>query len=159
MDVIYTWFAALSQREKIMVSAAGLLLAIIVGIYAITLPLLGAIDTKREEYLAALDRRGQIEARIGNSKNTSRQIVNVDSSEPLQIVLSQSSAEAGFAADAITAQGNDAVSISMAKAKPIAFMSWIMDLEDRGITTKTLTMKAGTDGTVAISAELQRQGT
>lgn len=154
-----SWFGALSGREQIMVGAAGALAAAVIGIYAVTLPLLAAIDAKRAQYSAATERRGaivaQVEAAAGANAGGGAGGANMPTGS-VQQIISQSATEAGFVLDRADGSGADKVDIVMAKAKPQALMVWLNDWEQRGLLTERLTIKAGNDGTIAVTATLAR---
>lgn len=152
---LQSWFGALSGREQIMVGAAGALAAAVIGIYAITLPLLGAIDAKREQYSAATERRGAIVAQVDAAAGANAGAVNMPAGS-VQQLISQSATDAGFVLDRADGNGADKVEIVMSKAKPQAFMIWLNDWEQRGLLAERLTITAGTDGTIAVTATLER---
>jgi type II secretory pathway component PulM len=158
-----SWFRALSGREQIMVAAAGALAAAVIGIYAVTLPLLAAIDAKRAQYSAATERRGaivaQVEAAAGTNAGSGAGMGAGGANLPtgsVQQIISQSATEAGFVLDRADGSGADKVDIVMSKAKPQAFMIWLNDWEQRGLLAERLTITAGTDGTIAVTATLER---
>lgn len=154
-DALRHWFGTLSLRERIMIWIAGSLATIVIVIFGIALPLWGAIDAKQQEYVAALERRARVEARISNITDAPAP-VSTDSSVSLQLLISQSAAEAGFALDRANPAADDSVDIAMANARPKALMAWLNEWEAKGIITQELDMKAGSDGTVSVTALLQR---
>ena len=64
MDNARRWFAGLSQREKILVGIAGLLLAGLVGYYGIARPMAGAMTAAEQRYLDAVERQARIETKV-----------------------------------------------------------------------------------------------
>ena len=64
IDNARNWFVGLSQREKILVGIAGLLLAGLVGFYGIARPMVGAMESAEERYLAAVERQARIDAKV-----------------------------------------------------------------------------------------------
>jgi general secretion pathway protein M len=155
MSSLKSWFIALSSREKIMVAAAGVLAACVIGVYAITLPLLGAIQSKQLEYNAALERKAAIISQVQSASGAKTNVRSLPSG-PVQQLISQSAIEAGFAIDRADAKGADRVEFVMAKAKPNALMTWLNDWEEQGLLVERLDIKAGIDGTVAVTATLAR---
>jgi general secretion pathway protein M len=153
---ITDWFAALSRREKILVIMAGSLAAATFGVYAVTMPLLHEIGDKRAQYFVALERRAMIEAQIAAAPAANGNIAD-SAAGPLQQLMSQSAIGGGFAIDRVDARGPDTVIITMAKAKPGAFMVWLDTWEARGVDASELTITAGNDGTAAIAATLTRR--
>ena len=54
IDNARNWFVGLSQRERVLVGVAGLLLAGLVGYYGIARPMLGAMTAAEERYVDAV---------------------------------------------------------------------------------------------------------
>jgi general secretion pathway protein M len=157
------WFMALSIRERVLIAIAGLLASVIVGVFAIAMPLLSAIDAQQTAYAKALDRRGAIEARLAEiAKNTGAapaapaQAATPANADPIATMLSQSAAEAGFVVDRADPQGDGGVQIVMAKAKPVALIGWINDWERKGVLVQEIGIQSAADGTVSIDATLKR---
>ncbi|MFC4292823.1 type II secretion system protein GspM [Sphingorhabdus arenilitoris] len=155
IETVSTWFQTLSQREKILVAVAGLLSAVVIIVLS-AIGLINAITAKQEEYFAALDRRAQIERRVAEmaKAKTVQQAVG----GPLQTIIAQSAAEAGFALDRADAPRPDIVDIAMAKAKPRALMTWLNGWEAQGIVVQKIDIKAANDGTISMTASLARPG-
>ncbi len=156
LRTLHGWFLALSFREKMLVGIAGILATIVIGIYAVTLPLLNAIDSKRADYFIALERRAAISSQVDTALKSKSNAGSLPIG-PVQQLISQSAVDAGFVLDRADAQGSDKVEFAMSKAKPSAFMIWINDWEARGIIIENMNVKAGTDGTIAVTATLARQ--
>jgi general secretion pathway protein M len=152
---VQNWFIALSSREKIMVVLAGILAAGVIGVYAITLPLLGAIQNKQLEYFTALDRKAAIISQVQSASGAPKNAPSLPAGS-VQQLISQSAIEAGFAMDRADAKGADRVEFVMAKAKPNALMTWLNDWEEQGLLVERLDIKAGIDGTVAVTGTLAR---
>lgn len=153
------WFGALSLREKVMVSVAAALLGIIIAVFLIALPLLTAIEKRQSDYVDALDRRATVEARIAQVADAKAPAAGSLGAGSLQQVISQSAAEAGFALDRADAPAPDTTDIAMAKARAPALMVWLNDWESRGVIIRRIDMKAGNDGTISMTASLQRPST
>jgi general secretion pathway protein M len=156
-DSLRNWFTALSQRERIFVGVAGLILAVVIAVYAVTLPLLNAIETARTDYIIALERRGAIEVQVTLAEKNKVQIASIPAGS-LQQIISQNAVEAGFVIDRADAKGDARTEIMMSKAKPSAVLVWLNDWEGRGIVIERLMIVAGNDGTVAVTATLAKQG-
>jgi general secretion pathway protein M len=152
------WFDGLSQRERILVMIASMLASGAIIVFGFALPLLDAIDNRRQEYLFALEGRTRIESRIAaiNAAMDNAKAAPTDSNTPLQMLISQSGAEAGFVLDRADAEATDTVDITMAHARPQALMAWLNQWENRGINIRQLNIKAATDGTVSVTASLTR---
>ena len=156
IEKLANWFDRLSLREKVLVSVAAILSALLVAIYGIYLPLTNSIHEKRVEYREALERRVAIEAMAAQANQKRTGSVVADISGPLEQVVNQRATEAGFALEKADAAGNGRVSISMAQARPAALMKWLTELEMAGIVTEQIEVKAGSAGTVSVNATLAR---
>ena len=158
IDKLANWFGGFSLREKVLVSVAAILSALLVAIYGIYFPLTNAIHEKRVEYREALERRVAIEAMVAQANQKQAVSVIADMSGPLEQVVNQRATEAGFTLEKADAAGNGRVSISMAQARPAALMKWFAELELSGIVTEQIEVKAGNAGTVSVNATLARSG-
>ena len=156
MESLRSAFDGLSRREKILVSVAGALTTIVIIVFLIAMPLLDGINNKQKEYIAALERRAQLEVHIAAMQGA--KAVRYDSSSPLQTLISQSAAEAGFALDRVDAPSAGTVDIAMAQARPQALMAWLNDWEARGVSVQKIDIKAANNGTVSVTASLKRPG-
>jgi general secretion pathway protein M len=82
----------------------------------------------------------------------------VSTTGPLEQVVNQRAVEAGFTLEKADAAGNGRVSIAMPQARPAALMKWLAELELEGIIAEQIEVKAGSAGTVSVSATLARGG-
>jgi general secretion pathway protein M len=154
IEKLASWFDGLSSREKILVSVAAILSALLVAIYGVYFPLTNAIHEKRVEYREALERRVAIEALLTQANQKQNVAVVADMTGPLEQLVNQRATEAGFALEKADAAGNGRVSISMAQARPAALMKWLAELEMAGIVAEQIEVKAGSAGTVTVNATL-----
>ncbi len=150
------WFGRLSPRERILVLIAGGLASGAILVFGIALPLLSAINNRQQDYLVALENRARIESRIAAMDNA--KALPFDSNTPLQALVTQSAAEAGFVLDrANVGMGPEAAAnIAIARARPQALMGWLNQLENSGIIIRQMNIKAATDGTVSVTASVTR---
>lgn len=155
-EKLANWFDGLSLREKVLVSVAAILAALLVAIYGIYLPLTNSIHEKRVEYREALERRVAIEATVVQANQKQAGSVVADMPGPLEQVVNQRATEAGFTLEKADAAGNGRLSISMAQARPAALMKWLAELETAGIVAEQIEVKAGSAGTVSVNATLAR---
>ena len=73
------------------------------------------------------------------------------SSAPLQLIITQSAADAGFTLDRNDAQGEGRADISIAAARPTALFPWISSLEAQGLKVESLTAQpAPTQGSISV---------
>jgi general secretion pathway protein M len=151
------WYSGLSLREKILVGIAAGLSAVLVAIYGLYLPLTGSIQEKRINYRAALDRRVAIEAAVASSANRQASVGPQAVSGPIEQLVNQSAAEAGFTLDKAESAGNGRVAIMMTQARPSALLKWLAELEKQGVMVEQIDVKAATAGSVSMTATLAGQ--
>ena len=151
------WFIALSRREQILVGIAGVLLAGLIGFFLIYRPIFDlATDAKRSFYEATMQ-AGRIDAKAqALSMPADRRPAAAIAA--LDLLLASEAAERGFTLDTNTAQGPGRVEIAIGSARSTAFLSWLADLERRGVVPETLIIRRMDNGTVSVSARLVKVG-
>ena len=151
---IRIWFAALTRREQWLVAAGTLLAALVFAVYAIILPTLAAIDRAKSEHDTSVERRGRIVATVEAARGVGspRKALQV---ADINLVITQSAAEKGFdivkSANATPGQ----ISIRIDQARAPALLSWLTELEDQNVVVRSVTLRSGANGTVAVEAQLQ----
>jgi len=151
------WFIALSRREQIMVGIAALLALGIIGFYGIYRPIYDiATDAKRSFYEATMQ-AGRIEAKT-QALSMPADKRPAEAIAALNLLLASEAAERGFTLDANTAQGSSRAKIAIGSARSTAFLSWLADLERRGVVPETLVIRRMDNGTVSVSARLTKIG-
>lgn len=158
IEKLVNWFEALSLRERVLVGVAAILSALLVAIYGVYFPLTTSIQEKRVAYREALERRVAVEAMVAQANQKQSGAAVVSTTGPLEQVVNQRATEAGFTLEKADAAGNGRVSIAMAQARPAALMKWLAELELEGIIAEQIEVKAGSAGTVSVSATLARGG-
>ncbi|MEH6756002.1 MAG: type II secretion system protein GspM [Parasphingorhabdus sp.] len=154
IDMIKDWFLALSQREKILISVMGVLIALLVGYFAIIAPFIGAFDAAEKRYGQALDSQARIEAKVDALKAPKDKTVKLMAG-PLDIFISQNAGEAGFAVGRLDPQSNGSVRLAIDSAKPMALFGWLATLERRGISVEELSVNPGANETVTATMILR----
>ncbi len=151
---IKKWFQALSQREKILVSMAGVLLALTILVYAIILPFLSALEQAADRYEESITRQIVIEHKVAliNAPLTDGQSLVRGAPD---IVVGQSAGEAGFAVSRIDPQTGGRVNIVISSAKSTALFSWLAGLESRAIVTESLSIQPSDGGTIGATITLR----
>jgi general secretion pathway protein M len=147
------WYFALSERERLMVAAAGTLTAIVLLIFAIVLPMIAALDSAQAAHDEAVARRGRIEATVAAAlEKPSKPAVAV---ADINLVVAQGAAEKGFDIIASTggAPGQSTFRIDQARAP--ALFGWLSELEAQGIDARTITLRSGANGSLTVEAQLQ----
>jgi general secretion pathway protein M len=149
------WFYGLSERERWLVGIAGALAAIVLLVFGLILPGIGAIESAEEAHDAAVERRGRIEAMVANA-GTSRPSGTAASAADIDLVITQSAAENGF--DLLKAAGNvpGEISFRIDSARAPALFGWLSALEAQGVEASTLTLRGNAAGAVTVEAKLRR---
>lgn len=151
-------WAAFSLRERWLVGIMLALLAALILWLGIVRPVQGGLQAARDEHAAAVERYAAIRTRVDALQRLSGQRTP-DLGAPLDVVVSQSAAEAGFTLDRNDPQGDGRVSLSIGQARPAAFFGWLARLESMGIEVETLTATPTPgSGIIAVSAVLRRAG-
>lgn len=148
---VKNWFAALSRREQILVGIFAVLLSIVILIYGIIQPLIGAYADARSDHAIAVEDSARLSAKIdllqnGNAENAARP------SGSLHQYLAASAAKKGFEIGRNDAMGNNAATITMPAAGPPAFFAWVNELEQQGIRLQTLTVNPAPNGAISVNA-------
>ncbi len=153
---IRQWYVSRSLRERrLILIMLGIALPLLVWLLVV-LPLSRAYDEALERHLEAVDRNGRVRA-LAEPNREERPAVPVLAGGPdLSLIIAESATQAGLTLDSNTAAGPDAVSISIAQARPTAAVQWLRDFELRGIRVEDLRMAPGADGTVSLTARLVR---
>lgn len=156
IDSIKSWFVALSRREQFLVGFAGGLATIIFAVW-IAFALSKAIDTKQAEHFKAMEMRARIEAKALALSKAAKALPIAVQQGPLELAVSQSATEKGFTLDKTEARGADQVAIVIAQARPAALLGWLSELEGQSVVADEVSIKPGTNGTVAVTITLKRQ--
>jgi len=151
IDNARNWFTGLSQREKIMVGIAGLLLAGLVGYYGIARPMFGAMTSAEERYVDAVERQVRIDAKVAALQQpVDGQVAKF--SGAIDAFVGQSAGETGIAVASVTPQSDSRVNMVVESAKPTALFGWLARIEREGIAVESLSINPAGNG--AISANL-----
>lgn len=151
IDSAKNWLAGLSQRERILVGTAGLLLVIVVGYYGIARPMVGAMASAEARYISAIERQARVESKVA----ALQQPANGQGTRfngPIDAFISQSAGETGIAVASITPQQDNRVNMVVESAKPTALFGWLARIEQQGVAVESLSVDSAGNG--AISANL-----
>jgi general secretion pathway protein M len=152
-----TWFIALSRREQILVGIAALLAAGVIGFFLIYRPLYDLATDARRSFYEATMQAGRIEAKA-QALSMPADKRPAEAIAALHLLLASEAAERGFTLDSNTPQGNSRAEIAIGSARSTAFLSWLADLERRGVVPETLLVRRMDNGTVSVSARLTKIG-
>ncbi len=157
MGRVSAWYIGLTERERMLVSVAGGLMALIVLIYAIILPVGQALDDAAVRHRLATERAGRIAAQIDALKAAPR-VKPAALAGPVEQVAGASAQAAGFVVQSSQRRGSDAVVIVIPTARPSAALAWIDGLSAQGLAVEQLTMTPAPDGTVSVNVTVRRSG-
>lgn len=150
------WYVSRSVRERRLIL---LMLALALPLLAwllVVLPLSKAYNSALERHLEAVDRNGRVRALADPSRTARPAVARALAGPDLPLVVADAAAQAGLTLDSNSAAGPDAVTVTIAQARPTAAVQWLRDFELRGIRVEDLRMTPGTDGTVSVTARLVR---
>jgi general secretion pathway protein M len=151
IDNARNWFAGLSQRERILVGIAGLLLAGLVGYYGVARPMFGAMTAAEERYVNSVEQQARIEAKVAALRQPADGEA-VRFSGAIDAFVGQSAGETGIAVASVTPQPDNRVNMVVESAKPTALFGWLARIEREGIAVESLSANPVGNGT--ISAEM-----
>lgn len=154
---IKAWFAALSLREKRLVLAAVALAIITLFWFGLVRPVSDGLADARVRHSTAVQRLAEIESQIESVKIMQR-TRPAPISAPLETVVRERAAEAGFALANVSPQPNNGLQIAIAAARPAAFFAWVADLEASGILVESLSTSDNADQTISATLVLKIQG-
>ncbi|HVJ00003.1 MAG TPA: type II secretion system protein GspM [Sphingomonas sp.] len=151
-----TWWIARNSREKRMLGVMLMLLAIVVGWLGIFRPVTHGLTDAETAHRAAVDRAARINASVTLLRDARPR--ETPPAGPLDQVIAQSAAEAGFTLGGNTPTGADSVSITIGSARAPALLAWLGSLEARGLTIDAATIQPGANRTIAARITLRRSG-
>jgi len=154
IDNARNWFAGLSQRERILVSLSGLLLAGLVGYYGVARPMVGAMAAAEQRYVDAVEQQARIEAKVA-ALNQPAQAAAVRFSGAIDAYVGQSAGETGIAVSSVTPQSDNRVNMVVESARPTALMGWLARIEQEGIAVEALSINPGDNGTISATLTLR----
>ena len=157
MHPMMVWYIGVTLRERILVSVAGALAALIVLIYGIVLPVGNALDEAAVRHREATERAGRIAAGIDMLKRAPQGRAAVVSG-PVEQVAAGSAHEAGFVVQSNQKRGADMAVLVIPTARPSAVLAWLDGLAGQGLAVEQVTMTPAPDGSVAVNVTLRKAG-
>jgi len=161
IENLRTWFDGLQARERLLVSAAGVILAVAL-LFLLVEPLFKAteraqqrVEGKKSDLVALARARKEVEALGGvRTRNTQN--------SPLVVIIDRSSSSAQLAPFLKRNQpdGDNAIRVTFEAAPFVRLIEFLVELESRhGLVLSNATLnKAETQGTVNASLTLVRAG-
>ena len=157
MERVNAWYFGLTERERVLVSAAGGLIALVVFVYGIIMPVGAALDDAAKRHGLVTERAGRLEAQLAALKTAPRSR-SAALPGPVEQVAGASAQEAGFVVQSNQRRGSDMAVIVIPAARPSAALAWIDGLSAQGLAVEQLTMTPAPDGTVSVNITLRRSG-
>jgi len=157
ISALTNWFAALSQREKILIGLLGFLLAATIGFYGIYQPLSHGVQNAQDRYQEAVERQARIDAKVTALQQPASS-GEKRASGSLGSYVSQSAGETGIAVGRIDPQTDGRVNMAVDSAKPTALFGWLSRLEAQGIFVEALNAKPNGNDTVTANIALRSGG-
>lgn len=150
-----SWWENHSEGERRFMTVLGLIILIVFAWLGVWRPIDNALADGWERQGAALDRYASVRAKVHELKQRPAQRAQ-GARVPVDQLIGQSAAEAGFTLDRATSQGEGRMSVNIASARVGPLLRWISTLERAGITVQTISIVPGaTEGTVAMQAVFQ----
>lgn len=151
------WYLALTMRERVLVSVAGALAALVLLVYAIVLPVGHGLDRAAQRHGEAVLRSGQLMAALDELDAPAPKAAAA-ASGPVDQLVAASAQAAGFVLQSNQAQGSDAAQVSITSAPARAALGWLDALGGEGLSIEALTVTPAPDGTVSLNATIRRAG-
>lgn len=151
------WFDGLTLREKRLVLVA-LTLGIVTFVwFGVIRPINNGLSDGRARHGNAVLQLAAVQSKVA----AVQQIVGnrpPPMSAPLEAVVRDRAAAAGFALASVSPAANNAVQISITAARPAALFPWIADLERSGVLVDSLSTSDNADQTISATLVLKTQG-
>lgn len=155
IDNLKTWYFALSNRERVLVSVAGALTVVVVLIFGILLQAMSALEQAESGLDEAVQRRGRIEATVAAASLQKPSEVP-PAQAGIDLVVTQGAAEKGFDLLKPTNSAPGQVDFRIEQARAPALLAWLSELESQGIFISSITMRSATNGSVTVEAQLRQ---
>lgn len=155
IEKVRFWLAALSPRERRMVAAAGLLGAVLIGIYGVALPLERSVAHGKLRLEEAVVRHGRIVMKIAMLHDKSRSVARVGP-VAFDAFVAASAAQSGFAPEALESAGPGRLRLRVPVIRSGALFAWLLDLEAAGAVVESLAVERGTGDVLTASMTLVR---
>ena len=155
IENLKTWYFALTSRERVLVSVAGVLTAVVVVIFGILLPTMSALEQAESGLDEAVQRRGRIEAAV-EAASLQKPAAALPAQADIDLVVTQGAAEKGFDLLKPTNSAPGQVDFRIEQARAPALLAWLSELESQGISVSTITMRGGANGSVTVEAQLRQ---
>lgn len=155
MQGMRQWWVNHSEGERRLMAGlaiAGALVFLWLGVWR---PIDGGLVAGWERQGAALDRYASVRAKVAELRKRPAERARANR-VPVDQLIGQSAAEAGFTLDRATLQGEGRMAVNIGAARVGPLLRWIAVLEQAGTIVQTIAIVPGaTEGTVAVQATFQ----
>jgi general secretion pathway protein M len=154
---VRNWFLGRTKREqRLILLMLALALPLLAWLFVVR-PLSAAYYDALQDHLAAIDRHGRVLVLAEAAKSTPARRVEASRAD-LQLVITEAASQAGITLQGATANGRNAVDVTVAGGRATALGQWLAQFEAQGIAVQQMTMTPLPDGSVNMSARLTRRG-
>lgn len=151
IDRLRPAWEARSRREQIMLAVMGLAVLLVVGWFAVLVPLNGAVKGSEARLSKAGDRFAQLDAAVRAGG------LPVTSGQPLQAVVETSAASAGLTIDRRREEADGRLTVWLTGADPGLMMGWLTSLaRGQGVAVSEMTASRTDGGLLEAQITLQR---
>ena len=151
------WWNAHSETERRFMALLGCAILVILLWLGVWRPIDRALAAGWERQRAALDRHASARAKVEALRRLPA--IAPGARAPIDQLVGQSAAEAGFTLDRAAAQGEGRMAVTIGSARMPALMGWLAGLEGKGVLVETISIAPGaTEGTVAVQSVLREGG-
>ncbi len=156
IESMKSWWSSHSVSERWLMGVLGAAIFVIFLWLGIWRPVEDGLASGWARQGAALDRYGSVRARVEALRTLPA--APGGAQIPVDQLVTQTAAEAGFVLDRVGGQGAGRMSVSIASARTGALLDWLSRLEAAGVGVQTINIVPGTtDGTVAMQAVFQER--
>jgi general secretion pathway protein M len=157
-ETVKLWWRTRSLREQ-------RLLLVMFGLAIIVFAWLLVVRPMGDALSNARERHGEAVQALADARANAALIANLQGAAPaaiggpLDMVVSNAAAEAGFPVNRVDRQGTNQATIVMDNVRPRAFFGWIGQMEaGRGLIVDRLAATANSDQTIAVEVTFRTRG-
>lgn len=157
MQAMLSWWRNHSLGERRLMAGLAIVAAIIFLWLGILRPVTDGLATGWQRQGIALDRNAAVRAGVAELRHRPSKRAPGERA-PLDQLIGQSAAEAGFTLERASQQGPGRMAVNIASARVGPLLEWIAGLEQAGVNVQTISLAPGaTEGTVAMQALFQEE--
>lgn len=143
------WWNTRSLREQRLLLAMGAIAAVVLVWLLIIRPVGDSLSLAKARHAAAVVALAEVRA-DQEALQSAQQAAPVALAGPIDSVISQSAAAAGFPVTQVTPEGAGQATIAIDAVRPQAFFGWVDQMEASGLTVQRLSASTNTDQTLSV---------